>query len=77
MVPLSNGNDSDQEYIQPPIEDVGKAFIEWAKDFWGLDRVWKEWNNNKPPNTEGAPWEYVESVFIIKINEFVTSKSKE
>ena len=56
------------------IEDVGKAFVEWAEKGWAIK---KAYDNMEEPNSESAGWEIVKPYFINKINELVKNRKPE
>ena len=67
-------HDQDGPYIPTQVEDVGKAFVEWAEQYWGIEEAYKLVDESKGPNTESAPWSYMRNLFINKINELEKNK---
>jgi len=68
---IRKGSEEDVPSVPPQIEDVGKAFVEWAEKYWGIKTAY-----DKPaePNSESASWETIKPYFVNKINELVKNK---
>lgn len=60
---LESGNEDSQP---GKVDDVGKAFIEWAEQYWGFE---KSFTLKSAFVAESAPYSVIRRAFIAKINE--------
>lgn len=67
-------SEQDGPYIPPQVEDVGKAFIEWAEKYWDIEKAYTLLDQSRSPNSESAPWNYLRDTFIRQINELAKNK---
>ncbi len=64
----------ESEYKTPKVENVGEAFMDWAENNWGLEKIIIVGMRNNDDNCESCPYKYLRETFINKINELVKNK---
>lgn len=51
----------------PKVENVGEAFISWAEQYWGFEKLITNGLNTNQ-GSESCPYECIRKLFVDKIN---------
>ena len=70
--PTANDRISQETEIKPT-KTVGEEFIEWAEQYWHLDKLINP-ENPDTFNREVCNYKYMRGIFIQKINGIITDR---